>query len=62
MRCIITGKQRNQFTNYDETMNMPLNAQTGKAKEKPQFSHGGPSLRQISGTDPMIKDLSYCHH
>ena len=42
-------------------MKRALNTQTVWAKEKSQLGHGGPSLRQTSGTDPPIKDLSKCH-
>ena len=38
-------------------MNRAL-TQTVGAKETPQLSHGGSSLKQTSDTDPPIKDLS----
>ena len=62
MQCIITGKQPNQLPDCDETIKRSLNTQTVRAKENPQFSHGGPSLRQTSGTDSLIEDLSQCRH
>ena len=55
MQCIITGKQPNQFTNCDEAMNKALITQTVRVIEKPQLSHGGPSLRHRSDTDPPIQ-------
>ena len=62
MQCIITGKQPNYLTYCDETKKRALNSQTVIAKENPHLSLGGPSLRQTSGTDPPIKDLSHCRY
>ena len=62
MQCIITGRPPNQLTYCDETTKRAFNSQTARAKETPQLSHGGPSHRQIPGTDPPNKDLSQCRH
>ena len=62
MQYIITGEQPNQLTNCDKTKKRALNTQTVRAKEYPQLRHVGTSLRQTSGTDPPIKDVSQYRH
>ena len=49
MQCIITEKQSNQ-NNHD--------SHVVRAKENLMLSHGGPSQRQVSGTNQRIKGPS----
>ena len=57
-------KQNNliKLTHYDETKKRTHNSQIVRAKENFKLSHGGPSYRQASGTNPPIKALRQsCH-
>ena len=49
-------------THYDETKKRAHDSQIVRAKEKLKMSHGGPSYRKASGTNPPIKVLRQSHH
>ena len=62
MQCIITEKQSNQLTHYDDTKKRAHYSQIVRAKENIKLSYGGPSQRQASGTNQQIKALHQCRH
>ena len=63
MQYIITEKQSNQIiTHYDDTKERAHDSQRVKAKENIQLSYGGPSQRQVSGTNQRTKALRQGHH
>ena len=55
--CNASSKRNNQIklTHYDETKKKAHDSQIARAKENPKLSHGGPSHRQASDTNPPIK-------
>ena len=61
MQCFITGKLSNQVAYCDETKKRDLTSQTVRLK-KSKLSHGGPSQRQASGTEPPMSVLSQSRH
>ena len=46
-----------KLEHYDETKKRAHNSQKVRAKENLKLSHGGPSQRQASCTNPWIKAL-----
>ena len=50
-----------KITHYNETEKKAHDLQIVRAKENLQLSHGGPSLGQASGTNPLIKALRQSH-
>ena len=55
MQCIMTVKQSNKITHYDETKKRTHDWQIVRAKENLKLNHGGPSQRQEPGTNQRIK-------
>ena len=65
MQCIITEKQSNQIilsTHYEDIKKRAHDSQIGRAKENLKLSYGGPSQRQASGTNQLIRTLRQGRH
>ena len=57
-------REKNQIklTHYDEIKNVANDSHIVRAKENLKLSHGGPSQRQVSGTNQLIEALrQVCH-
>ena len=59
LHYMIIEKNLIKLTHYDETKKSAHDSQIVKAKENLKLSHGGPSKRQASCTNPPIKALSW---
>ena len=62
MQCTITEKDLIKLTHNDKTKKRAHDLQIVRAKVNLKLSHGGPSQRQASGTNPPMKVLNQgCH-
>ena len=59
MQCIISSQRNNQIklTHYDDAKKMAHYSQIVRAKDNLKLSYDGPSQRQASGTNQLIKAL-----
>ena len=63
LQCTIIEKQTNQInTLHYATKKIAHDSQVVRAKENLKWSHGVPSYRQASGTNPSIEASHQSHH
>ena len=62
MQSIIMENTLIKLIHLDETKKTAHDLQIVRAKENLKLSHGGPSYRKASGTNPLIKALRQSHH
>ena len=61
--CNVSSQGNNliNLTHYDVTKKRSYDSQTVQTKENLKLSHSGPSQRQASGANPLIKALCQDH-